>query len=82
MLVGGGPNFVLATPRNIPPGVGYGWQFFPRDKFWVRVSGRTTRHPVTHHNKFLSRHKLHGLRQFLQEVCLEWVNNGPKAAND
>ena len=34
---GGGPNFVLATPRNIPPGVGYGWQCFPRDKFLVRV---------------------------------------------
>ena len=31
MLVGGGSNLVLATPRNIPPGVGYGWQRFPRE---------------------------------------------------
>ena len=36
MLVGGGPNVVLATPRDIPPGVGYGWQHFLRDESrWI-----------------------------------------------
>ena len=50
----GWPQSCFATaPRNIPSSVGYGWQCFPRDKFWVRVWGRTTRQPVTQHNNFL-----------------------------
>ena len=34
---GGWPQPCFGHPRNIPPGVGYGWQCFSRDNFLVGV---------------------------------------------